>query len=186
MSAFDIQPIKVDEGFSQAPDVWLTTQAQRHGLRYLLAHADDGVIWGRIDSDGLHTSHGIAAQSPQLRAVTLQQCRLFGPSGEIFVWRDQTGWRARLATDNTDSPADRFDEDQLLWGTDVERSEDGFTLLRDGAQGMRHAVPISVTNQQLEQRQLRLRVRHYITYSEEDGEACVTLSRLVNLLPEPK
>ena len=186
MSAFDIQPIEVDESFSQAPDTWLMDQAQCHGLRYLLAHADDGVIWGRVDSDDLHTLHGIVTQSPQLRAVTLQQCRLFGPSGELLVWRDQTGWRARLATDSADSPTDRFDEDQLLWGTDVERSVDGFTLVRDGAQGMRHAVPIPVTKQQLEQRQLRLRVRHYIAYNEEDGEARVTLSRLVNLLPEAK
>lgn len=91
MSAFDIRPIDVDENFRRAPDAWLTEQAQHHGLHFLLAHADDGVIWGRVDNDGLHTSHRIAAQSPQLRAVTLQQCRLFGPAGELLVWRDQTG-----------------------------------------------------------------------------------------------
>ena len=56
-------------------------------------------------------------------------------------------------------------------------------MVRDGAQGMRHAVPIDVTNEQLKQRRLRLRVRHYITYNN-DGEASVILSRLVQLLPE--
>jgi len=48
---------------------------------------------------------------------------------------------------------------------------------------MRHAVPIVITAEQLKHHQLRLRVRHYIT-ENEDGEAIITLSRLIQLLPE--
>ena len=70
-----------------------------------------------------------------------------------------------------------------MWGDTVEESQDGFTRVHEGSQGMRHAVPITVTADQLRQHLLRLRVRHYIT-ENEDGEASITLSRLVQLLPE--
>ncbi|RMG50963.1 MAG: TIGR03984 family CRISPR-associated protein, partial [Chloroflexi bacterium] len=78
---------------------------------------------------------------------------------------------------------DIIDEDQILWGDTVDATSNGFTLLREGSQGMRHAVPIVVTPTQLKHHQLRLRVRHYIS-ENEDGEASITLSRLVQLLPE--
>lgn len=182
MNAYTTQPIPVDDLFADAPAQWLTAQAQKYDLHYLLAHADDGVIWGRFDADGLHTSHGIAPQSPPLREVTLQQCRLFGPRCEVLIWRDSPNWRARLVTDGADAK-EWYDEDQILWGTTVKPCKDGFSLVSEGAQGMRHAVPIAVTEKDLADRRLRLRVRHYITYNQ-DGEATVTVSRLVQLLPE--
>ncbi len=62
-------------------------------LKYLLAHAEDGVIWGRLDGEELITSHTIAPKySPPLRAVTLQTVRLFAPVGELLVWRDDQGY----------------------------------------------------------------------------------------------
>ena len=37
---------------------WLEGQAKTYKLKYLLAHADDGVIWGRVDKKGhLRTSY---------------------------------------------------------------------------------------------------------------------------------
>jgi CRISPR-associated protein (TIGR03984 family) len=184
MKAYRIQEIAVNTDFAQDPAVWLVTQAKQHGLQYLLAHADDGVIWGRVDGETLTTSHAIAPRiSPELRSVTLEQCRLFDESGELLIWQDDAGWHARLATDEEGASNDRFQEDQLLWGTAVEKQTDTFTLLSEGAQGLRHAVPIRVSSEQLKQHELRLRVRHYIAYDEASGEARVALSRLVTLLP---
>ena len=180
---YQLTGIPVDGDFTTRPADWIVAQARKFGLRYLLAHADDGVIWGRIDDDGLHTSSGIAPASPSLRTATLQQARIFGPSGEVLLWHDDNGWRARLIADVPDNDDDVIDEDQILWGDTVETVKDGFTLLREGAQGMRHAVPIVITAEQLKHHQLRLRVRHYIT-ENEDGEASITLSRLVQILPE--
>jgi hypothetical protein len=179
---YQLTGIPVDGDFTTRPADWIVAQARKFGLRYLLAHADDGVIWGRIDNDGLHISHGIAPTSPPLRASTLQQARIFGLPGEVLLWRDDDGWRARLVID-IPGDDDIIDEDQILWGDTVETVKDGFTLLREGAQGMRHAVPIVITAEQLKHHQLRLRVRHYIT-ENEDGEASITLSRLIQLLPE--
>jgi len=178
-----VQRVTVNGDFTTKPAEWLAAQAHHYGLRYLLAHADDGVIWGRIDADGLHTSHKIAPTSPPLRASTLQQARLFGPVGELLIWREGDSWRARHVTDAPDNDNDYIDEAQILWGDTVEDGKDGFTLLRDGSQGMRHAPPIVVSAEQLEHRKLRLCVRHYIT-ENNDSEASITLSRLVRLLPE--
>ncbi|WP_448542966.1 type III-D CRISPR-associated protein Csx19 [Roseiflexus sp.] len=180
---YQLANIPVDGDFITGPANWIVAQARKFGLRYLLAHADDGVIWGRIDGDGLHTSHGIAPASPPLRTATLQQARIFGPPGEVLLWRDDDGWRARLVADVSDNDDDILGEDHILSGNTVETVKDGFTLLHEGAQGMRHAVPIVITAEQLKHHQLRLRVRHYIT-ENEDGEASITLSRLVQLLPE--
>lgn len=180
---YQLTGVPVNSDFTTSPADWMVAQARAFGLRYLLGHADDGVIWGRIDSDRLHTSYGIAPASPLLRASTLQQARLFGPAGELLLWRTDDGWCARVVTDVSGNDDDVIDEDQILWGDTVETTKDDFTLLREGAQGMRHAAPIAVTVEQLKHHRLRLRVRHYIT-ENEDGEASITLSRLVQLLPE--
>lgn len=183
MSSYSLTPLAVEPIFAESPAVWLIDQAKQHRLRYLLAHADDGVIWGRVDTDGLYTSHGIAPASPSLRASTLQQARLFSATGELLLWRSDDGWQARLVSDVDGDMVDWIDEDQILWGDAVEKSQDGFTMVREGSQGMRHAVPIEVSKELLEQRKLRLRVRHYIHHND-DGEARIILSRLVQLLPE--
>jgi hypothetical protein len=90
-------------GFVDKPLQWLSQQMYAHGLKYLLAHADDGVIWGRLDDEELITSHDVAPEySPPLRAATLQTVRLFARAGELFVWRDEAGvWTGRLIAETT-------------------------------------------------------------------------------------
>jgi CRISPR-associated protein (TIGR03984 family) len=170
------------------PAVWLAEQAGDTEC-YLLAHADDGLIWGKVVNGILNTSHdaarntGYAQISPPLREVTLQTARLFNNNGEILLWRDSEtlSWRARMIYVVNDSQEATFveaiDERQLLWGNQVEALSDTFTLLSDSGQGLRHIAPISIATKALP---LRLRVRHLI--SEDDtGFARVTASRLVNL-----
>jgi len=170
------------------PVVWLTEQAGDAEC-FLLAHADDGLFWGKVESGVLSTSHDAAHGSeyaeisPPLREATLQTARLFNENGEILLWRDaETGtWRARMIYTTNDDQAATFveaiDEHQLLWGNQAEAISDTFTLLSDGGQGLRHIVPISIPVEALP---LRLRVRHLI--SEDDtGFARITASRLVAL-----
>lgn len=180
---YQLTSVPVGSDFTTSPADWMVAQAQQFSLRYLLAHADDGVIWGRVDSGGLHTSYGIFPTLPPLRTSTLQQVRLFSPAGELLLWHDDNGWSARFVADIPGNDDDVIDEDQILWGNTVEATKDSFTLVREGSQGMHHAVPVVVTAEQLKHHQLRLCVRHYIT-ENEDGEASITLSRLVNILPE--
>lgn len=156
---------------------WLTGQA-REGMCWLLAHADDGVIWGEVRDGRLALAgESFPALAVALRAETLQQARLFGPAGELRLWRADGGLRQHLITDEQLLDATALDEQQWLWGkAEVER--DGFTLLREGAQGMLHAPPL--TDVPLETGRVALHVRHYLTHDDR-GQATISLSRLAGL-----
>ncbi|HKQ08174.1 MAG TPA: CRISPR-associated protein Csx19 [Blastocatellia bacterium] len=161
---------------------WLQIQATAYSLIYMLAHADDGVIWGRMNGGQLETSNdAVPSISPPLRLKTLQSVRLFSAQGELLLWRvEEIRYRSRLIHNlqggETSDWDEAFDEPQLLWGTPDEQLPNGFTLLRDGAQGLRHAVPLQLAlNRAINP---RLIVRHYLT---KENFARVAASRLVNI-----
>ncbi len=176
-----VQSLSVSDDVETELQKWVTAQARTYRMKWLLAHADDGVIWGEVRDDGLHLSSDIfpnddsPAIFPPLRAVTLQQAHLFGPSAELLLWRDGVDWRARMIQDGLGENGEYFDESHLLWGDRAEDHKDGFLLVRQGNEGLRHAPP-------LPQAELpaRLQVRHYLAY-DPDGQAYVAFSRLVAL-----
>lgn len=181
-------------GFADEPTGWLSRQMRIHQLHYLLAHSDDGIIWGRLDGEELLTSHDIAPELfPPLRAETLQTARIFAPAGELLVWRDEMGaWTGRLtAEDVPGAPADwteAFDELQILWGTEARPRERGFSLVSEGSQRLAHLIPLALPEQiDRRHRPVRLVVRHYLK-EEADGFTRIDASRLLDLrlLPEPK
>lgn len=185
------EAIKMD-GFANKPTKWLSQQMRTHKLKYLLAHADDGVIWGRLEGEELITSHDVASEySPPLRSTTLQMARIFAHAGELLVWRDEADkWAGRLIAEATPGAAPEwtaaFDEQQVLWGTNARPRERGFTLMSDGSQGLFHVIPLNLTGQFDEQtRPLRLVVRHYLK-ADDYGFVRVNASRLLSLLPEPE
>lgn len=180
---------------SELTDVkgWLQAKAIEYQLRWLLAHADDGVMWGKLDGGHLITSYDAVQADPEaqrvcppLRLETLQQARFFAEHAELLLWRDgDNAWHARLISDSTNAQTaewkDAIDEAHMLWGTDTRPLQHGFTLMSDGAQGLRHAVPLEVKGQFAEQkRPPRLVVRHYV---KEDltGFTRIVASRLVAL-----
>ncbi len=74
-----------------------------------------------------------------------------------------------------------MDEPHILWGTDTQSLDHGFTLMRDGAQGLRHAVPLEVMGTYDERsRPLRLWIRHYLA-EEAHGFTRIVASRLFHL-----
>ena len=165
---------------------WLEGQAKKHNLRYLLAHAEDGVIWGRFDSARLTTSGDVFDQLAKLRSQTLQQCRMFGDKCEVMLWKIGKDWKARSIEDTNNQDC-LPDEHQILWGTKAEKEKDGFTLVADGQEGLKHAVPlVSIPFDQSKNlyRPLRLTVRHYLDEEPNTGIVRVYLSRLVNLTKE--
>jgi CRISPR-associated protein (TIGR03984 family) len=170
-----IRNVSVPENFLSQPLLALSEQARLYGLRWLLAHADDGVIWGELCDGELHLSCNTFPEvSPLLRNETLQQVRLFGHLAELLMWRDGSTWRARLIQDYGESHL-YYDEAHLLWGTGVDLKKDGFVLLRQGKEGLRHAPPLASPDSQP-----KLKIRHYIAY-DRDCQAYIAYSRLVSL-----
>lgn len=190
MKALDIcDPIK-DLSLETDDDLtaWIEAQYKEYKLKYLLAHADDGVIWGHFRTSKLSTSDAVLKQSPPLQLMTLQQCRIFGKDGEVLLWKANNTWNARFLVD----PLDKnriIEERQLLWGTHGEKREtEGFTCLKDGSQGLEHAVPfteIELGGDGKLTRPVRLVVHHFIDY-DDDGVARIVLSRLVDLTTKDK
>ena len=120
---------------------WLFRQA-RSGM-ILLAHADDGVIWGRAEDGDIIFPPDSLIQQAALRDITLQKARLFNEQEELFLWRiGEKLWRARRITDGQGDAIRYYDEPQVLWGTQVEAVEAGFSRLAEGVQGLRHAPPV--------------------------------------------
>lgn len=184
-----VEPTPGVDGFGANPGTWLLKQAAKHGLTTLLAHADDGVIWGEAKHGRLHlSSECFPTVSPPFREVTLQECRLFGPNAELYVWRGgEGGWRARTVRDGVGELMFSFDEYQVLWGTRRDDEQGGFTLVSDGARGHRHAPPVPGDNLSFvesDHRPLRLQVRHYLVIDPDTGLVTVGLSRLVSVLPD--
>ena len=188
--SFSITPVEVGTDFADDPVGWLARKAAAYGLTTLLAHADDGVIWGRRDGKRLAlSSNAFPEISPPLRAVTLQQARLFGEEAELLLWRDgDNQWCARLLDDNgTEQQGWCFDEPQLQWGDHAEAEKDGFTLVADGQEGLRHAVPLPADGISFDSQgnwhPLRLGVRHYLE-RDEDGSLIIAQGRLTGLWAE--
>jgi CRISPR-associated protein (TIGR03984 family) len=194
--SYSVTPIEVGIEFADNPTNWLARKAKEYGLTTLLAYADDGVIWGQMVGEQLALSSSAFPQiSPLLRAITLQQARLFGEHAELLVWRDgDENWHGRLLDDKgTEKVACRFDEPQLQWGDRVEAQKAGFTLVREGQKGLRHAVPLPAADIPFDPpgkkddrwQPLRLGVRHYLE-RDEDGTLIIVQGRLTGLWTEER
>lgn len=180
-----MQPVtfQLEESFALAPDLrsWLETWRRQNAtppLDYLLAHADDGVIWGVFENGGLKLS-GDAFPELQvaLEARTLQSLRLFGADGELHIWRTSDGDFGASLTLDAHQTADTFDEQHLLWG-DHSAGNQGFTLLVEGDLGYRHAPPLPLASGQ----RAVLVVRQYVAY-DTTGQAYLSGGRLVEIAP---
>jgi len=162
---------------------WLTAEAKVRGLRWLLAHADNGIIWGELRDDTLHlSSEAFGPAELRLDAATLQQARLFGKLGELRVWQGPNGLLAYALRDGAGEPADFIDEAYLLWGwaANPPVTSKGFIELVEGRQGITHAPPLSAAPS--EQQRASLLVRHYLVEAQDSGAVRVVDSRLVGLL----
>jgi len=149
---------------------------------YLLAHMDDGVIWGMRQDDGTLMLSGDVFPDKvavSLRWTTLQQARLFGPGGELLIWRTPEGFAAREVSDAGVAPEAYVEDNYLLWRQgSLLRQANGFALLEEGRRGLLHAPPVIPKGSQ----RPKLQVRHYLDFDAQ-GQAYVCMSRLVALIP---
>lgn len=161
---------------------WLADTMATHDLRWLLAYADDAVIWGERRDGALATSDQVFAANPPagtLRPQTLQRVHIFGDHAEVLLRRAEGGWRATLRQDGSGTPSDYFDEGYLLWGTKMGDTRAGFVELIEGARGIRHTPPMIVAPNSAQRGSIR--VRHYLDQDPATGLLRVGARRLVAL-----
>jgi CRISPR-associated protein (TIGR03984 family) len=168
------------------------TAAQGHDdLIWLLAHCDDGVVWGKREAARWRLSSlAFPDVSPALSDVNLQQLRLFGPLREVLLWHADGGLTGRELADTEavgkDDPLRPEDQSYVLLGDRLVATNEGFSLVAD-ARGSRQAVPLLGPDDSFgtpAQRRwpLRLQVRHYFVSDPRSGLVRIVASRLVHVI----
>jgi CRISPR-associated protein (TIGR03984 family) len=193
-----LSPEKIPAAFAEDEGRRLVKLATDHlgadGVRYALIHLDDGVLWGRINGDRLSVPDMNDYWTPELRSVTVQQCRVFGDQGELFIWREAEGqWRGRVVIEGGATEVAMFEESQILYGDmahDGTEGHDlpppprksGFTAIYEFKKGtgIRQIVPIEATDALEKGERVTLTVRHYLT-QDYDGQAKFFCSRLKSI-----
>lgn len=187
-----LEPDQIGDRFADVETGWLIQQSDRLAFgsdpTFLLVHADDGIIWGRIERGQLRFP-GPSAWAPMLRSQTVQQCRLFGRLGELFIWRVAEGrWRGRKLVDNPEDSYSIIIEHPFLVGDRIydPLSDSGNSPLRDWpagftpivnvATGVRQIAPCSI----LPGARAQLMVLHYL-FEDEDGQSIIKYSRLADV-----
>ena len=154
---------------------------------YVLLHADDGVLWGRIEGGRLVTPPP-SEWTPSLRSLTIQQCRVFNSKGELFIWRESEGvWNGRALIE--DGSAYRsMEKSAILCGSRIvsHPAPQGFTPIIEPGVGMRQIVPVQIPDDALRKDNKRefkddwrvvLRVVEYFS-EDDDGQVIIVCSRL--------
>lgn len=183
------------KNFADDPQKWCEGLKDVGKSCWLLAFADDGLIWGRLDNGKLTLAvdafppenkvNPTQPAFPQLNGETLQHLYLFNENGEIHVWKKDNSFKGWRLADGPDWKDESITYDQILWGTSIyQESDQGFTWLVDGSQGLGHAVPLPVKAKEFGEkalaRPLRLKTRQYLDY-DNDGRVFITAVRLVDL-----
>ncbi len=161
----------------------------------LLAYTDSSVVWGTYAPGELATAGAIDP-------AFLQELRLFGPSGEYYLWRHGTGFHARTRVDVAPpatfgrveqegyvppfewgaSEPNVADEWQALWGTRIDQDgPERWTVLFEERGARLLLPPLGVEEVALPELPLRLLVRHYLTYDGQSGICAYSDLRCVAL-----
>lgn len=164
---------KLDLSSNEAFWVSVNQYTEQYKLKYFLSHQDDGVIWGVFENDW-KLSAG-RDPSPSFHLAALQNCRIFGPSAELFIWKNDRGIKSRLLVEGKGDSYEYSDRMQILFGDTVDESVGSFSLLREGGQGMLHFLPIPDANPRV-----GLVIRTYIDYDHQ-GVAYYRYHRLVGI-----
>lgn len=169
------QLVKVEVDSNDSLLECLNSQKSKLGTSvWSLAFAGDGVVWGKMVSGELKFS-------APLNSIGLQTLYLFGDLGEFRLWREGRDFRGCLLTDKEDKSAEAYDISYMLWGTQVDQPGEIFSLVSDGQQGLKHAVPLPLkANESLNGHPLRISIRNYLS-EDKDGQVYIGCSRLLRV-----
>lgn len=150
--------------------------------RWAFALCHDGVTWGRLDGDDWSMADArFDDLCPPVTEDNLRELRVFGPDGEVLIWRSGTGFKGRFLQD-APGPAEPYVrpmvERQILLGR--PRKERGSFTRVASVSGREQVLPLTVSGN-TSRPPFRLVVKHYLTREDETGVVKVAVSRLVGL-----
>lgn len=184
-----IERIGEDQCRSIIRMVSLGTGSEDQGLRWLLAHCDDGITWGRWDPAErlwITGDQPFPGVSPKVSEDNLIELRLFGQDREILLWRTHAGFAGRClyhrsceAIDSLIVPAK---EERILAGDRLLARAMGFSHVST-PNGSEQVVPLDLEADVFGNRKwpLRLTVWNYFSRDEVSGTIRIAASRLANV-----
>lgn len=177
----DVQPITDSLAVIQA--ILESKQPTNASYSWLLAHCDDGILWGKWDSGWkLATSAFNFCPTLQRDGSNVQQLRLFGDDEELLLWRTSDGLKGRVLKDSqipTDESLKPSVEKVIVMGNKVEESVGDFSRVTD-LSGRWQILPWSISKAN-ERYPLRLVIKHYYEKDDCTGAVRIAGSRLVQL-----
>ncbi len=169
------------KGFSEDPAEWFLKQPAVGDDAWLLAYADDGVIWGKIENKQLVQACQVFGDTfPRLEATTLHKAHFFGSGAEVRVFRHGDKFRAIRLQEENDPAAASYTRSYYLWGDHPIKTKGNWSWLEDGQLGIFQALPLAYPPT-AKGREFQLWVRYYLQFEEGHGQASVAASRLVGL-----
>lgn len=180
-----LKPEQIPADFATNKGQWLVETAHQQinegATRFALIHADDGVLWAKVEGNKLTlpSEDGETEWTPKLRTTTIQQCRVFGADGELFIWREaEDQWRGRIVK-HEDGDGHYFEEQHILYGCRLHNSQTaapGFSPIFEPTTGIRQIVPVSAASL-TDYKRITLTVVNYLD-RDEDYQARIFCSRL--------
>lgn len=164
---------------------WVRGQEARSedGFRWLLAHCDDGVVWGKYEG-GWRFGSDYFDICPRVSETNLIEMRVFGDDRELLIWRTEEGLKGRLLKDKAplpkDAPTRWDDEKRILAGNKFIASRGGFTRIGTSS-GAEQVVPLELSRTD---NTCYLKVRNYFEQDSETGAVRVAVTRLISLEKE--
>jgi CRISPR-associated protein (TIGR03984 family) len=131
----------------------------------LLAHFDDGVLWGTLTSGLLRLAH--VPRAPRARWLTLLDARVFNQTHELRYWRTSNGGCRGVRV--SDEPLDgsttteyphSVEANYVLLGDRTSDSAPAGFVIRRAPGGHEHAAPEGAE---------RIWVRHYFQRDSQTG-----------------
>lgn len=157
---------------------------------WLLAFTLQGTAWGKLQAGILHLAADLyPSQVLDPSTSNLQEVYIFSKTGQGHAWLAGQNWQGALLLDGSTLGAqpvqgECFDQELFLWGSWLDDWKENFALLREGAQGMRQAVPLARKPNIRANRSgaPALRVRSYLLPDSKTGAAYVTATRFVEIV----
>ncbi len=146
---------------------------------YVVVYLDYKVLIGRVDACGFEFYN-----DETIEERYIQRLRLFNEQKELLIWREDSGLKGRLRTDEDGERTYVVDACQVLWGTNRERLSDEWLRLYE-QRGTELILPYGNVEINDRNKRLFLKTRNYIAFHPKTSQATYTDCRFVGFTERP-
>ncbi|MBK9404465.1 MAG: TIGR03984 family CRISPR-associated protein [Ignavibacteria bacterium] len=127
---------------------------------FMIAYLDYKVIIRKYENSKIVFWNNEEPFSPEF----IQKLRLFNDKRELFIWRNEGKWKAKLRIDEEGEEVSTIESNQVLFGT-VGNIENGFTILTED-RGTEIILPFEIKGIDTKKNRVKIKTRNYINYNE--------------------